>query len=277
MSEKRNFFLKWLHKESLFCLHVMNKFFEDDCLYRASALTFTTLLALVPLMTVGLSFLMGLPEVQPLGIKLQNFIFQHFVPASGRAVESYLRQFVTQALHLSLAGSVVLLGTAILMFFTIEQTLNRIWRVARPRRSLKAFLLYTAILILAPVLLGLSLAVSGYVTSIPVIQSLWDSFGFGHTVLSLFPLGCATVGLTLLYAGLPNCRVPLGSALFGGWIAALLLDMAQYGFTLYITYFPSYTLLYGPFAIFPIFLTWIYLMWVIVLLGAELTYQFSQR
>jgi membrane protein len=269
--------LKQLHQGGHFCWYLTKRFFQDDCLYRASALTFTALLALVPLMTVGLSVFMAFPHFGEWGQRVQNFIFQNFVPASGQALQSYLQGFVAQAHNLSLIGSLFLVVTAVLMLFTIEQTLNHIWRVEKPRRELTAFLLYWALLTLAPILLGGSIALSAAFLSIPWVVDAVNLLHGGRFLLPVIPFLLAMLAFTILYSAIPNCHVPLRYSVVGAAVTSLLFNLSKYGFTAYITHFPSYTLLYGTFAVIPLFLIWLYLIWVIVLFGAELTHALMFR
>lgn len=152
-----------------FVRFVIQHFIQDDCTYIASALAFTSLLAVVPLMSVGLAIFSSFPVFQGLAEPVQNFIFDNFVPATGKIVQSYLQQFTSQVSKLSIWGVVFLIFTALLVMFTIERAMNKIWRVSSSRHGVSAFLLYWAIISLAPVLLGLSLAASSYLFSMPIL------------------------------------------------------------------------------------------------------------
>ncbi|MCC5791175.1 MAG: YihY family inner membrane protein [Legionellaceae bacterium] len=254
-----------------FSIFVGSQFIEDDCTYRASALAFTTLLAMVPLMSVSLSILSSFPVFQDLRDPLQDFIFENFVPATGAMVQNYLQQFTAQVSRLSISGLLFLFLTAILVMVTIESSLNTIWRVANPRKGIPAFLLYWAILSLTPILLGLSIAVSSWIISMPLIQAHHPpSF-----LLNAVPFLLSFIGFTFLYMVVPNCRVAFQDACWGGFFAALSFELAKAGFAWYLRRYDTYQLLYGAFATVPIFFIWVYWVWIITLLGAEISYALS--
>lgn len=249
---------------------VVRHFIDDDCPYRASALAFTTLLAIVPLMSVGLSILSTFPVFQNLAGPVQDFIFANFVPATGKIIQNYLQVFAKQVSKLSIIGVSFLFIVALLVMYTVESAMNKIWRISSSRHGIPAFLLYWAILSLAPFLLGLSLAVSSYFLSLPFIAN-HDT----PSLLSSLPFIFSLAGFTFLYVIVPNCPVRLLHGLCGGVIAALLFESAKIAFGYYLAHYHTYQLLYGAFATVPIFFVWIYWVWIITLLGAEISYAFS--
>ncbi|MNF35154.1 ribonuclease BN [compost metagenome] len=252
-----------------FVVHLVRRFFADRGPQSAAALTYTTLFAVVPLMTVTFVMLAAVPAFRDLGEPIQAFIFRNFVPSAGEQVQEYLRVFSMQARELTWIGVAVLVATALLTLYTIEDAFNHIWRVRRARRGLSSFLLYWAILSLGPLLLGLGFAAGTYVTSLQLISGPRALPGAG-TLVGLMPLLTGIAAFTLLYAAVPNTRVPLRHALLGGCFSALAFEAAKALFALYVGLFPGYQLIYGAFAAVPLFLLWIYLAWLIVLFGAEL-------
>ena len=253
-----------------FLVFVTKNFIADDCTYRASALAFTSLLAIVPLMSVGFAILSSLPVFHDLTSSAQDFIFENFIPASGKVVQGYLHFFTQQISKLSITSIIFLFAAAVLVMFTIERSMNVIWRVASARNGISAFLLYWAILSLAPLMLGISLLVSSYIFSLPFIKNHPTS-----SLLSMIPFFCSLIGFTFIYLVVPNCKVKLKDGLLGGIVAAILFESAKHGFAFYLTRFDTYQLLYGAFATIPIFFIWIYWTWVITLLGAEISYALS--
>ena len=254
-----------------FVRFVIQHFIQDDCTYIASALAFTSLLAIVPLMSVGFAIFSSFPVFQDLATPVQNFIFDNFVPATGKAVQTYLQQFASQVSKLSVLGTVFLVVTSLLVMFTIEQAMNKIWRVGSSRHGVPAFLLYWAILSLTPVMLGLSLVASSYLFSIPfLIDHQAPSF-----MLHWAPFLLSLLGFCFLYVIVPNCPVKIRHAFFGALFAAVLFETAKQAFAYYLTHFNTYELLYGAFATVPIFFIWIYWLWLITLLGAEISYALS--
>ena len=259
-----------LEESKRFLSFVAHHFIDDDCIYRASALAFTTLLALVPLMSVSFTILSVVPVFQNLADPLQDFIFANFVPTTGKIIQNYLQSLATQVSKLSVMGVFFLFSIALLVMYTIERAMNKIWRVSLSRQGISAFLLYWAIVSLAPVLLGLSIVISSYFLSIPFIAS-HDT----PMLLSYLPFLFSFAGFTFLYVVVPNCPVRLIHGLYGGIIAAVLFESAKLAFAYYLTHYNTYQLLYGAFATVPIFFVWIYWVWFITLLGAEFSYAFS--
>lgn len=245
------------------------RFLADRCINSAAALTYTTLFAVVPMMTVAFVMLSAIPAFRGVGEEIQAFIFSNFVPSTGETVQVYLRDFIAQARQLTWVGVLVLAVTAYTMLVTIEKTFNTIWRVRQPRRGVSSFLLYWAILSLGPLLLGAGFAASTYVTSLALLSGP-DAVEGVKTLLGFMPLLSSVAAFTLLYATVPNARVPLRHAFLGGAFTAVVLEAAKGLFGLYVGLFPGYQLIYGAFATVPLFLLWIYLSWLVVLLGAEL-------
>jgi membrane protein len=253
-----------------FLRYLGRQFINNKGMLNASALTYTTLFAVVPLMTVSYAMLAAIPSFQGAGEQLQGWIFENFVPATGAVVQDYLSDFASQARKLTAVGLIFLFVTSIMMMKNIEGAFNRLWRVSEPRKGLSSFLLYWAILSLGPILIGVGLLVSSYIASLSLVTSATELVGRGR-LLSVLPMLMSAAAFTLLYAAVPNCRVPFKSALTGGMVVAILFETAKRGFALFVTQFPSYELIYGAFAAVPLFLAWIFISWTIILLGAELT------
>ncbi|WP_133131001.1 YihY family inner membrane protein [Legionella yabuuchiae] len=260
---KRKFF-----EAKHFVVFVVNHFIEDDCTYRASALTFTSLLAVVPLMSVSFSILSMFPVFDNLREPIQDFIFENFVPATGKAIQEYLLIFTKQVSKLSMIGVVFLIISALLVMYTIERSMNKIWRVSSARRGSSAFLLYWGILSLGPFLLGLSVAASSYIFSMPFTRQYHAPI----VLIVLLPSILSLIGFTFLYVVVPNCRVQVMHGFSGALVATLLFESAKKGFAYYLSQYNTYELLYGAFAIIPIFFVWVYWVWLITLIGAEISY-----
>ncbi|MFC5698139.1 virulence factor BrkB family protein [Pseudomonas sp. GCM10022186] len=253
---------------------LLQRFIADRGTNSAAALTYTSLFAVVPMMTVTFTMLSAIPAFQGTGEQIQSFIFRNFVPSTGETLQEYLRGFTVQARHLTWVGVGLLVVTAFMMLVTIEKAFNTIWRVRQPRRGVSSFLLYWAILSLGPLLLGAGFAVSTYITSLSLISGPDALYG-AKTLLGVMPLLSSIAAFTLIYAAVPNARVPVRHAVVGGVFTALLFEAAKALFGLYVSFFPGYQLIYGAFATVPLFLLWIYLSWVIVLFGAELVCNLS--
>jgi membrane protein len=156
------------------------------------------------------------------------------------------------------------------MMANIDRALNAIWEVRSQRRFATKFLIYWAVLSLGPVLIGASMLVTSYLLSLPILTEAASS-GIGRRLLGLTPVAASALAFTMMYLVVPNRRVRLGHALIGGVFAAILFELAKHGFGLYITQFATYQAIYGALATIPIFLVWLYLSWIMVLLGAEVT------
>lgn len=255
-------------KQLLHFTHIVFiRFRQDGCANRAAALAFATLLSLVPLLTVSFSVLAAFPVSQELALKIQGFIFQNFVATSAEVVQQHLQAVIYQTSKLSAIGMLFLLATAVLMVFNMEQAFNVIWRTEKHRGFISAFLMYWAVLTLAPILIGIGLAVSTYLISLPFISSAANMLGLKKLLFAVTPYLSTLGAFTLLYLAVPNCKVQFRHAIVGGVIATILFELAKQGFVLYITHFSVYRLLYGALAAIPIFLVWIYLCWLIILFG----------
>ena len=265
---------QWLANAAEFWKFLLRRFLDDRGLESAASLTYTTLFAVVPTMTVTFSIISLVPAFHDLGGELQNFIFRNFVPSTGATLLSYLQAFSEQARQLTWLGVLFLVVTALMMMLTIEQAFNTIWRVRQPRRGVSSFLIYWAILSLGPLLPGAGFAISTYVASFSMLAGP-DALFDVTWLIRVAPLLLEIAAFTLLYAVVPNTRVPVRHALLGGLFAALLVEAAKKLFSLYVSAFPTYQLIYGAFATVPLFLLWIYVCWLIVLLGAELACNLS--
>ena len=250
---------------------LVSRFFKHKGPANAGSLAYTTLLSLVPLMAVMLAIFTAFPVADRVTEVIQHFIFDNFVPASGAAVQEYLGQFSDNAGKMSGVGTVALLVVALMLMEAIDSTLNDIWEVRRQRSLLKKFMIYWAVLSLGPVLIAVSVLASTYLISLPLITEV-TSTGWGHRLLGWIPIAASALAFGLIYLMVPNRRVKGWHAMLGGLLAAWLFELAKDGFALYVTTFPSYQTIYGAMAAIPLFLLWLYLTWLVVLLGAEFTH-----
>lgn len=257
---------RWLRQ---FGALIVSRFVADHGLPTAAALTFTTLLALVPLMAVSLTLFTAFPIGERVQLQLQDFVFNNFLPASGEVLQQYLNQFSQKAARMTGTGLFFLIATALLMMANIEHAFNRIWRIDTRRNPLSRFMVYWAILTLGPLLIGLSVALTSYLVSMPLLTDAAERLGLSAGLLRVMPAIASAAAFSLLYLVVPNQRVPLAHAVAGGVLAALLFEIAKRLFAYYVTLFPAYEMIYGALAVIPLFLVWLYLSWIITLLGAE--------
>ena len=249
-------------------LTLRDRFREDHMGLTASSLTFTTSIALVPFFTVALAVFTAFPMFSKLEGALQDWLIQSLIPDNiARQVLGYLTQFSRQANKLGVAGLAVLLATAIAMILTIDRTLNGIWRVRKTRPLTQRVLIYWAAITLGPLILAASLALTSYVLSASrgLVGALPVSLRF---LLDLVQFALVAGGVAALFRYVPNTYVKWSHAWVGGIFVAAGIELAKKALTLYLGAVPAYSLVYGAFATLPILLVWIYVSWVIVLMGA---------
>jgi membrane protein len=254
-----------------FLTDVVRRFYEERALQAAGSLSYTTLLSLVPLFTVALAISTAFPVFDETIAVLQEFIFENFLP-DARGIETIAEQvqsFTENAGRLTAIGIGFFVVTAVMLMLTIDEALNRIFRVQRRRPLLQQVLIYWAVITLGPVLIGGSLSMSSF--AIGASLGLLNLDIVADAVLRVLPFLFTCAALTLLYAVVPYRYVELRHALVSGLLAGVLFELAKRGFAVYLTKFPTYTLIYGAFATIPIFLVWVYMSWVVVLAGATLT------
>lgn len=244
------------------------RFGEDRLGLTAGSLTFTTLIALVPLVTVMLALFSAFPMFSSFQLALEKYFLQSLVPESiARPVLRALTQFASRSGQLGVAGLLVLVATALALLLTIDRTLNGIWRVPRPRSIAQRVLVYWAALTLGPLALGFSLSMTSYALSASrgVVGVLPGPVNALLGSADFMLLAAAMAGL---FHYVPNTQVRWRHAWAGAVFVALAFELAKQGLAWYLQSVPTYSVIYGAFATVPILLLWIYLGWVIVLLGA---------
>lgn len=244
------------------------RFYSDRLTYSASALTYTTLLALVPFLTVCMTIMSAFPFFKEIGVGLQQFVFQNFIPSSGQVIQGYIYTFIQQASQLSVVGMIFLIVTSISMMLTIERAINDIWKVHSQRQGISAISLYWAILSLAPIFIGLSIAATSYLISLPFMTDVAAKFTWGKLLIGNIHISITFLVLMFLYIGVPNRKVLWRYGFIGALIATVLFELTKKLFVFYVMHATTYQHIYGALAIVPIFLLWLYLLWVYVLLGA---------
>ena len=252
--------------------HTLRERFRADRLgLTASSLTFTTTIALVPLMTVALAIFSAFPMFGKLQVALQRWLVESLVPDNiARQVLGYLTQFAGQASRLGSLGVVVLFITALALVLTIDRTLNGIWRVRRPRPLPQRVLLYWSTMTMGPLLLAASVGLTSLALSASkgLLGAMPGGVGFLLDTLQYLMLAAGTAAL---YHFVPYTPVKWSHAWIGGFFVSTVLEVAKKLLVLYLGKVPTYSVVYGTFATVPILLVWIYLAWVIVLLGAVVT------
>jgi membrane protein len=250
-----------------FCLAMVQRFREERAMQTAGSLTYTSLLSLVPLITVVLAVATAFPVFDQAIGALQDFILDNALPDTPGidAISEQINSFTRNAGKLTAIGIAGFLVTSVMLMLTVDNALNRIFRVQRRRSILQNVIVYWAVLSLGPVLIGGSLSLSSF-----LIGMLGPELA-GRTVLRTLPLVFTCAALTMLYGIVPARRVELHHALIGGILAGIAFEIAKRGFGFYLSQVPTYALIYGAFATIPIFLIWLYISWLVVLGGAIFT------
>lgn len=256
----------WPWRDTFRTLH--QRFREDKLSLTASSLTFTTLLALVPLTTMAFALFSAFPVFGSFQTALEKYFIQALVPDNiSRQVLSQLTQFAAKARRLSGVGLVLLGATAVATMLTIDRALNAIWAVRRPRPIGQRVLVYWAAITLGPLVLGVSLSVTSYALS--------ASQGWVHAppwgvslMLNVFEFGLLVTSIAALFHYVPNTQVRWAHAFAGALFVALGFELAKDLIAWYFSKVPTYSAIYGAFTTLPILLVWLYAGWVIVLLGA---------
>ena len=255
--------------------YILRHFYLSNGRQVASSLAFTSLLSFVPLLTVMFGLFGEISVLQNFSTLIQNFIFANFVPEFGQTIEQYIYIFSTKASQLTISGSVFLVLIAMMLLATIDNSFNRIWKIKKKRNPIKRILIYFSLLIMGPLLIGIGLALTSYLLSIPVIADVDTTFNVKTHLLGWLPFLMTSIAFILLYILVPNCYVYKKYAVSAGVICAILFELAKYGFGIYVKEMSGYENIYGALAILPLFLVWIYISWVIILFGAHITFCLS--
>ena len=261
------------HKWIQFIRFVLYRFEADRCRESAGSLTYTTLFAIVPMLTVFLVIVSSIKALEPARQQMQTWIYSNFLPKTSIAFDKALNAFTENSSNLTIIGILFLFVTTVLMLSSIELAFNRIWRVRQARGGIVGFMRYWTIISLGPIILGTAFVLSSTVTSMNILSNsvAGYQFDFAYVLLFIsFTLTC--LGFSLLYWTIPNRSVPIKSAVIAGIFSGVVFELLKNLFGFIMSNFTSYQLVYGAFAALPIFLLWIYTSWIVVLLGVQISY-----
>lgn len=256
------------HRVATFARFLWKRFLDDDLFQAAGALSYTTVFALVPLSIVVFGVLSAFPVFDRWSDQLSDYIFSNFVPTSARAVETYLRQFSSNAGQLTAAGIVGLVFSLLITLNSVESTFNRIWRVPTARPKVARFLVYWTVFTLGALVAATSLALSTRFFAMAIFETQPGRF-LEHMLVRVTPFTIELVAFAAVYKVVPHRTVLWRHAFGGALLAALLFEGVKWGLAFFIGGFSSYGKVYGTLAFLPIFLVWIYLGWSAILLGAS--------
>jgi len=254
-----------------FFVALVTRFREERVTQTSGSLTYTTLLSLVPLFTVALAITSAFPVFDEWLGTLQLFILENVLPDTP-AVDTIVEQinsFSQNAARLTAIGIAGFVVTSVMLMLTVDNALNRIFRVQRRRTIVQNVFIYWAVITLGPLFIGASLS-GTYMALRQTVSALQFDF-LAEMLLGLVPFLLTCGALMLLYGVVPARRVEWRHALLGGLLAGIGFEIAKRGFAIYLSRVPTYTLIYGAFATIPIFLIWLYMSWMVVLTGAIFT------
>jgi membrane protein len=268
----------WTHigRGGLFVFWVVRRLRDASVGRMAASLAFTTLLGVVPLFTVALAYVARFPVFDRWLDALEPFLVKFLLPDSSSAVRHYLAEFTTKAAGVQGVGTVFLIITAVLLVAQMEREINAIWGIYEARSLPRRIVVYALGFIAVPAMVGGAV----YLTSWAIEQSIAAVPGASEALSYLVQpveIAIATLALTMLYKLVPARRVPMRDALVGALFAAVAFEVAKLGFKVYIRHVPTYRVVYGTLAALPLFLIWIYVSWVILLVGAAVTATLAER
>ena len=248
--------------------YLLERFKEDRIIVFSGYLSFVTLLSIVPLLAVIFSVFSLFPVFQDWRGEVESFVFKNFVPTLGEAIQGYFVRFVENATKMTSLGLVVLFLVALLLISSIDHTLNHIWRVRKNRRKLVSFSIYWVVLTLGPVLIGTSLLTTSYLFSLTGFEEN-TQLAVRKLFLAFLPYLASFSSFLLIYLLVPHTRVHFWSALSGAMIASVLFEISKSAFAFYFIHIPVYKDIYGALAIIPLLFVWVFISWVVILVGAQ--------
>jgi len=264
----------WLLKKTAVCrkfLKFLLQRVESGTVFRvAAALSYTSLIAVVPVLAIGLAIFSAFPVFSNAKEQLQEIILQNFVPNIEQEITQYFSDFINATAQLTTIGVIGIAITAILMLSTIENSLNFIFKVYKPRNIKTKITLYWTVITLGPLLIGVAMSMRGYLYTLQKFMPE-EIISSGFFIGSLLPTFFTTLSLVLLYVLVPNKKVRIIHAFIGAAIAVFMFFLLRKFFGQIISASATYKTLYGAMATLPILLAWIYCSWIVVLLGAVIT------
>jgi membrane protein len=247
---------------------VFRRFADERCAQAAAALSFSTLLSLVPMIAIAVLIITRLPFAEGLSKALEHFLVANLLPdRAGTIIVKYIGEFTRKTQRLTLVGGLALSATALIQMLTIEHTFNAIWKVRESRPLLRRVAMHMLALLLGPLLFGGSLVVTSFIASVS-FGLVQEPFWAKADVLRAVTFAFMAAMFALVYWAVPNRRIVPWHAACGGVLAALGFVLMQRLFGLYLAKLPTYAVIYGAFSVIPIFLLWLYLSWAVILLGA---------
>jgi len=246
---------------------LITRFFADLCPMRAASLTFMTLLSIVPLVIFTFYVLSFFPQLERSGHQIEQFILNNFVASSANAISKELQNFVVQVHVFSWTTVLSLIFFALIMIYNIVDTVNGVWHTRMEKHFALSFFLYLFMIIIGPIVFAFLLLVSSYITSLPLLSHFVEIDILRRPFISASPFLIEWITFALFQWLMPSCRVYFRYAVIAGFITTVLFEITKWGFVQYFHFFSTYQLIYGALVIIPIFFMWIYVSWLIIILG----------
>ncbi|MCG5548783.1 YihY family inner membrane protein [Halorhodospira halochloris] len=262
-----------IDKTQDFGAYLLQRISADECLKSAAMLAYVTLLAIVPLLTIAFSVLAAFPVFEGMTDRLRELMVEHLVPAASEVVDDHLESFVGRAAELTAVGVVGLAVSSLLLLNTAERVLNGIWGVSQPRPAMQRIMVYWTVLTVGPLMIGAAIVATPGIGGLAIGPvEVEPTSAMVSIATAVAPFLVQAVIFTLIYALVPNRPVRLLHAVVGGAMASLLFEVAKFGFAKFVSTVPTYEAIYGALAALPLFLIWLYISWLVILVGAEIAH-----
>jgi len=248
--------------------HIARHYHDVRCRQIAASLSYTSLLALVPLMAIVFAVLAAVPALEGFREEIHQFMFANLMPESGDAFSGYFEGFIANAGKMTGFGIIGLALTAVMLINTIFAAMNLIFHVEKPRPILFRIAVYLGVLIVGPVVLATSFSLATYILALTKALDIVAFTGLVGRLTRFVPALLLISGFSVFYKVVPSCRVAWRDALGGGLMAGLTFSGLRWLFGIYLIYFPSYQTIYGALSAVPVFLLWLFMSWSVVLAGA---------
>jgi len=261
---------KWtsfLIYQARFFIQIARQLIKDNCLQQAQSLTFTTILSLVPIVALLFSFFRSFANLQRYEQVVQDFLEKHLLAESAVVAFTKIKELSQNVSTVEDVMAVILfLVFSLMLFNTIEGTINSIWRVKKARSFFDRFITYWILVTLGPLLIAVSIQLSRRIGNIAYLGEMIK------TVMSIFPISFMVIALVFIYKLVPNTRVRWRPALIGGIVAGIMFELAKSGFNIYVLRLDYYNSVYAYLSVAVFFILWVYVAWIIVLFGTEVSY-----
>lgn len=241
---------------------------RDELMLEAASLSFTTILALIPALTIVVSIFTMAPSFEPLKKSLQEFVAQNFMPVFSDAISEYAGNFIEKAGSMTVTGSVVLVAISLLLVRSIDKSINRIWRGGKRKKTM-TFAIYWTLLTVGPLATALTLWLFSKLLTVSILDL--DLSLASQVLYFLLPIFIEMAVVTTLYVTVPVALVRFTDALIGAFFVTILFELSKKIFSVFILNFSSYEAIYGALAAIPVLMIWININWCIILFGAEFT------